>query len=271
MANSRAIEHEYLEDWCRDYILSSDLEYKLNPPPMPESWHNGPSEVPSAPGRPGDWQLATRSSRAPSDEGIKQASVRARLMHTFFYHELQAAELMCWVALRFWDSELEFRTGLLGICQDEIRHMKLYIEHINRLGMSMGTIPYRNWFWDRVPSCPTPSSFVALMGMSFEAANLEHAESFAQRFAEVGDDRGAEIQRIIAREEIPHVRFATFWFSKWNPNYDFKIWRAALPEPLTPTIAKGKQLARAARLRSGLSEEFLNDLDAWDPASEGRQ
>ena len=53
-------------------------------------------------------------------------------------HELQAAELMAWALLAFTDAPHEFRSGLLRIAGDEIRHMRLYREQIERLGHAVG-------------------------------------------------------------------------------------------------------------------------------------
>src|SRR5690606_31833324 len=100
---------------------------------------------------------------------------RARLLHTFWFHELQAAELMCWALLKFPESEPAFREGLLRIWRDEVRHMGLYQAHIESLGFRLGDFEVRDWFWHRVPTCHNPTMFVALLGMGLEAANLEHA------------------------------------------------------------------------------------------------
>jgi uncharacterized ferritin-like protein (DUF455 family) len=196
---------------------------------------------------------------------------RARLIHKFWHHELQAAELMCWALLKFCDAELEFRRGLLRIARDELRHMSLYQDHIERLGFGLGDFAVRDWFWERVPTCETKLQFVALMGMGLEAANLEHTTRFAQWFERVGDYQGAELQRRVGREEIAHVRFGVLWFRTWSGNDDFATWSNALPKPLTPLLMRGKTLDRSARRAARMSDAFLDDLASWQPSKHGRR
>lgn len=214
--------------------------------------------------------MARRVRRTPRDEALRDPHFRARTLHAFFHHELMAAELMCWAILAFCDAELEFRKGLLGICLDEIRHMNLYRAHIEALGSKVGDFGVRDWFWKRIPTCTSKLSFVAVMGMGFEAANLEHAGGFAERFRRAGDEAGAELQERIAAEEIGHVRFATKWFERWTGGCDFDTWAAKLPPPLSPWVLHGEPVAREARLRAGMPEEFVAALQAYVPEPKGR-
>jgi uncharacterized ferritin-like protein (DUF455 family) len=223
-----------------------------------------------APGRPSELRPARRGERTPKLEALKEPHYRARALHAFFQHELQAAELMCWALLAFADAELEFRKGLLGICLDEIRHMTAYREHIEALGCKIGDFGVRDWFWKRVPACRTKLAFVAVMGMGLEAANLEYAGDFAARFRVVGDERGAALQERIAKEEIAHVGFATRWFARWTGGCDFETWAAELPPPLSPWVMHGAPIADGARMRAGMSAEFIAALAAYVPAPKGR-
>ena len=76
-----------------------------------------------APGRPAELHLVTK---APKTRGLSTTNGRARALHTFLHHELQAAELMAWAVLAFPDTPREFRAGLVRIALDEVRHMGLY-------------------------------------------------------------------------------------------------------------------------------------------------
>lgn len=260
-----------VESWAKHYVLSDDLRVKLSPPPVPEQFNgHGAVERISTPGRPSSFFAAPRKERTPKPEALFEPRFRARVLHTFFHHELQAAELMCWALLAFRDAELEFRKGLLRICLDEIRHMNLYREHIERLGFALGAFGIRDWFWKRVPSCPDKISFVAVMGMGLEAANLEYAPVFAERFRAVGDEVGAEIQERIAKEEISHVAFGTKWFKQWTGGCDFRVWSECLPLPLSPAVLHGDPIANSTRLKAGMTEEFLADLLAYVPDDKGR-
>jgi uncharacterized ferritin-like protein (DUF455 family) len=260
-----------VESWAEHYVLSAELSVKLAPPPAPAAFRSNalPTRL-AAPGRPSAFRAARRGERTPKLEALREPHYRARALHAFFHHELQAAELMCWALLAFAEAELEFRKGLLGICLDEIRHMNLYREQIEALGSKIGDFGVRDWFWKRVPACQTKLAFVSVMGMGLEAANLEYAGDFAARFRVVGDEPGAAIQERIAKEEIAHVSFATRWFTRWTGGCDFETWAAELPPPLSPWVMHGSPIAEGARRRAGMSAEFVAALAAFVPEPKGR-
>ena len=251
-----------IEAWALEYVQTESLAHKLAPPPPPESFEAQPLvRRLSAPGRPPELRPARRGLEVPDD--LSAPGARAKLLHTFFHHELQAAELMLWALLRFADAEPSFRSGLVRICLDEIRHMNLYRREIERLGYAIGDFAVRDWFWERVPTCASKLAFVSLMGMGLEAANLEHAPHFGQRLIAVGDREASAVQDLIAREELGHVRFAVFWFERWTAGQSFDLWRETLPPPLSPLLMRGKKFDRAARLRAGMHADFVTALERW--------
>ena len=254
-----------IERWAWDYIRGTTLDAKLSPPPPPGAWEEGaPPRRLGAPGRPSVLRIVTKAAKT---RGLNSAHGRARALHTFLHHELQAAELMGWAVLAFPESPKEFRAGLVRIALDEIRHMHMYAKEIARLGHAVGDFTVRDWFWERIPRCPDAASFVAAMGLGFESANLEHTASYAARFREAGDEDGARVQELIGREEVAHVRFGARWFETFTrtSTVDFARWKAALPPPLSPLLMRGRPLHRDARRRGGQPEAFLDQLDAWQP------
>ena len=257
-----------IERWAWDYIHAADLGSKLSPKPPPDKddprrWEALPSRRRlREPGRPPELRV---TERADKTRGLMAPAGRARALHTFLHHELQAAELMAWAILAFPEAPTEFREGLLRIALDEVRHMRLYAEQIERLGHRVGEFPVRDWFWVRVPTCRDPAAFVAVMGLGLESANLEHTASFAARFRQAGDEEGARVQEVVGREEIAHVRFGVRWFEHFTGGVDFSAWTRALPEPLTPLMMRGRPIHREARRRAGQPERFIDALDAWRP------
>jgi uncharacterized ferritin-like protein (DUF455 family) len=250
-----------IEAWAEAYIRTEDLAIKLRPPPLPTEWEPCPiARRLSSPGRPHALRVEPRAKKT---RGLGSASGRARALHTFFHHELQAAELMAWAILAFADAPRDFREGLARIAIDEARHMRMYARQIDRLGHAIGDFPVRDWFWERIPTCADPASFVAVMGLGLESANLEHTKTFAERFRAVGDDEGARIQEIVGREEIAHARFAAEWFVRFRSELAFDTWRTALPAPLTPLLMRGRPIHRDARLRAGQPPAFIEALDSW--------
>ena len=253
-----------LEAWAQALIETPCLGSKLEPGPLPhaldESWRARRIE---APGRPPELRVAAKSPKSP--RGLAPAQARAQLLHTFFHHELQAAELFAWALLAWPHTPPAFRRGLGRLAQEELAHARLYAARLEELGHPVGSFPVRDWFWERVPTCRDEVEFVALVGMGFEAGNLDHCERFAARLRAVGDEPSARLTERVGREEEAHVRFALHWFVEWTGGQDFERWLHSLPEPLTPLVLRGAALDRRARERAGQEAAFLDALAAWQP------
>ncbi len=263
---------ESAERWCLDLIRASTIDGKLDPRPRPDRI-DGASAPPEEsiraiePGRPPWMLLGEKAERIPRAGALRTVEARARLLHLFTHHEIQAAELFAWAFLLFRDAPSEFRRGLLRLVDDELRHARLYRERTRAHGADYGSFPVRDWFWAKARRCADPRMFVALMGLGFEGANIEHAERFSAQLEAAGDLESARVVEGIGREEVAHVRFAARWFTHFDggdpddgPDYD--RWAAALPEPLTPSVMRGSPLQRERRRRAGLSDAFLDALTA---------
>jgi uncharacterized ferritin-like protein (DUF455 family) len=260
-----------LERWANDYVLSTSLAHKLAPPSPPTLVLDHCAAVRLArPGRPVELRLATEKTKTPRSGALRDPKKRAELLHTFLHHELQAAELMCWAVLAFPETPRAFKRGLIGICSDEIRHMQVYAAHIETLGCKVGDFPVRDWFWSRVPHASSPSAFLAVMGLGFEAGNLDHTQRFAERFRAVGDDAGAKLQELVAHEEISHVAFAAHWFRVFEGELSFERWCDALPSRSTRrgrvrSIFHGRVGTMATRIAWLLNLDA--DLELQDPVA----
>jgi uncharacterized ferritin-like protein (DUF455 family) len=259
-----------LEAWAYRYVSSTDLAQKLAPEKAPALRAPCAAIRLEKPGRPPALRVSWAKFKAPkSAHALRAPERRAQLLHTFWHHELQAAELLCWALLAFPDAPPAFGRGLIRICLDEIRHMGMYREGLRQLGYDVGDFPVRDWFWERAPAARTPLQFLALMGLGFEAGNLDHSQRFERLFEEAGDPAAAQLLRVVGEEEVAHVAFAARWFARLGGQLDFERWRAALPPPLSPMVMRGRPLCRERRRRAGLDDDFLEQLDAWQPASPG--
>jgi uncharacterized ferritin-like protein (DUF455 family) len=267
-----------VERWCRDFVQTCDVRAKLDPPPPPDldrdaSWELAPAELRlAAPGRPAAWRVVERAPAAPRPESLADPRQRARLFLIFAHHELQAAELFAWAVLAFPRAPRALRAGFVRFACAELAHRRAYVAHAERLGLADGSLPVRDWFWQRVSACADPAAFVALQGLGLEGANLEHTARYARRFREVGDESGARVLELVEADEVGHVAFAARWFAELTGGpLDYDRWRAALPAPLTPALLQGRPLNREARQRAGLDGAFLARLAAEpDPGAKGR-
>jgi uncharacterized ferritin-like protein (DUF455 family) len=264
-----------IERFCAEFIRSSCAEQKLAPAAPPDSraeasWESEPVALRiEIPGRPAGWRVVSRSPSAPRPDALRSREARARLLHTFVHHELQAAELFAWAVLAFPRTPREFRAGLVRLCKEELAHLALYRGLLRRDGHEFGDFPVRDWFWQRVPSCATPEAFVALQGLGLEGANLEHSRRYAEAFRAAGDDEGASVLEKVERDEVGHVAFAARWFEHFtDAPLDYDRWRSALPSPLTPAVLQGRPLNRRARQSAGLDDAFLARLES-EPRERG--
>ena len=222
-------------------------------------------EDPGRPARIGP-DLGPRTKRSFRRSSLAHPRGRAELLARFAHHELQAAELMAWACLRFGRSPRPFRLGLARIAGEELEHAALLRARVVELGFDPEEFVQRDWFWERVPTVTTPGAFCAVMGLGLEAANLEHAELWAARLESAGDPQSAALQRRIGAEEVAHVRFGRVWFERFEGPLAFEAWRQRLPAPLTPSVFRGRRLAREARKDAGLTDEFIDLLDEWPMA-----
>ncbi len=252
-----------VEDWARRFVETTSLDGKREPGVAPRVWAASAASLDLKPGRPPELQVTWELPQSAKLSALRAPEGRARLMHQFWHHELQAAELMAWALFRFPDTPLEFRTGLVRVLEDEVRHMGLYEGYLNQLGVQIGAFPVRDWIWGRVQECASPLEFVALLGIGFEGANLDDAVRYAERFRAVGDELGAQIQDQIGLEEVAHVRFAIRWFREWTGGVEFSRWREELPDGLRPLQVRGKQLSLGRRSAADMPEEFLSQLANW--------
>ena len=221
----------------------------------------GPPAAWSAPGRPAQLQIASRSERKklPAPGALHDPDMRVRCLHTFANHELMAIELMAWALLAYPDAGVAFRRGLVHILIDEQRHLQLYIDRIAALGEQFGNLPVNDHFWRCAPSLTTPLKWVCAMNLVFEQANLDHAPVFARHFDEVGDHASADLMRVIEHDEIHHVAFGAHFLAQSTPDgrSPYDVWVENLTFHNTPDRARGAEFNAAAREAAGLDESFI--------------
>lgn len=257
---------ESREAWARRLITTTSLEEKRRPGPIPARFDGRAAERITAPGRPPELRTVEKKKRVKATPGaLARPEKRADLLHVFAHHELQAAELFAWAVLAFPETPEAFRTGLLSLALDELRHLDLYASHIETLGHPYGSFPVRDWFWERVPRVTTPLEFLVVLGLGLEGANLDHGTRFAALLEAAGDTEAAAIELRVRDEELAHVRFAFRWLRELGAEtpLTFDAFRAYIPKPLSPILFRGTELERPLRERAGFAPEFLDALASY--------
>ena len=254
-----------IREFAREIVESDSLAAKLLPPPRDLSDDSRDGPLPRAPGRPARLRPVARE-RVPMPRPSQLASPekRAVCLHRFANHELQAVEVMAWALLAYPDAPEGFRRGVLATLADEQAHLGLYIERLAATGVELGDLPVNDYFWARTGDLATPLHYLASMGLTFEAANLDHTHAYREAFVRHEDVASATILERIHRDEIGHVAFAATWLRKLKlPGAsDWDAWLAHLPFPLGPHRARGPAFQQAPRLAAGLSPEFVAAVEA---------
>jgi len=251
-----------IRDFARAVLLSEELAAKLAPASGELTDDDpGPPFRASAPGRPPN--LRFRSVEVPSIEGMHDPAQRRRILHALANHELQAAELFAWALLAFPGAPREFRCGLLRILDDEQRHTRMYIARLEDAGARFGDFPVNGYFWSKVESIISPLRFLCAMSLTFENANLDHTQEYAEAARRVGDAKTAAVIERVHRDEIEHVRFGWTWLQvfKGEDESAWDTFRTNLTWPLRPAKARGRTFDREGRMAAGLDAEFIRKLE----------
>lgn len=218
------------------------------------------------PGRPKSLALDAWHHRKkvpfPSLASLNQASARGLVMHFFANHELLALELMALALLRFGDAPKAFLRGIVSAMKDEQKHLRLYLNRMNDLGVSFGDLPVNDFFWSKLSDMKSPMDFVTRMSLTFEQANLDHSLFYKKKFELVNDLECSKIMDVVLEDEIRHVAHGVSWFQEWKnkEESDWETYVRMLPYPITPARAKGSQFDFEVRKKAGLSDSFINRL-----------
>lgn len=223
--------------------------------------------TPSLPARASSIKFSDKNIKFPRGH-FHLNDKKAIALHSFANHELLACEMMAAALLKYphHTEELKkFKRGILSSLIDEQKHFRLYVERLNEIGYEFGDFDLNDFFWNQMQKMETPSQYLAVMSLTFEAANLDFAAYYRDEFLKVDDKKTADILEIVLKEEISHVAFGATYLNKWRE--DKTLWEYYidnLPAPLTPARSKGKYFLEDYRKKSKLDEDFINSLRNFD-------
>jgi uncharacterized ferritin-like protein (DUF455 family) len=221
--------------------------------------------LPENPGRTNRLVFNNEQVKFPRSASFHLEERRGLALHFFANHELLAIEMMAAALLLYPDTNrdmLLFKKGLVKTIQDEQKHLKLYINRMKDFGIEMGDFPLNDFFWRSMDKLKTPSHFYSAMALTFESANLDFAQYYAESFKAVEDFETAKIMKIVLDDEISHVALGAHWLNQWRGDKDlWSYYKTHLPGVMTPARAKGIHFDKTIRSRVGLDESFIDSLD----------
>ncbi|CAE7225772.1 Ken-052 [Symbiodinium natans] len=267
-------------------LLRGSLEEKLEPPPQEllEALKGpglGGQAVESLdiewPQRDEDIAIC-RGLKGGSDQLPKMGKIlssleaRVQCLQKFANHELQAIEMFAWALLRFPEAPRGLQRGLLKTIREEQSHCRLYLDRVATLAPEtppMGAAPLSGYLWRSlaaVDSAPEPlEAFLCGVGLTFEAANLDHSLRYRDIFQQAGDDGSAAVLQRVHDEEVEHVRLAHVWLRRLAEARglaeldDLALYERFAAKPVFALCkARGRGFpAIAARRKAGLSEAMI--------------
>jgi uncharacterized ferritin-like protein (DUF455 family) len=256
-----------IREWAYRILSGDTLAEKLLDPEILTDDNPGASCYFSEPVRPPGmgFKRHSRKEKLPHFHEHVDAHKRAVCLHRFAGHELLAVEIMAQALLAFPDAPKHFRKGVANTLREEQGHVKLYIQHMVRLGIRFGDLPLYRHFWTHISHLTSPIRYLSTMSLTFEMANLDFAPLYRESFTHAGDLCSAELMSQILQDEIGHVSFGWNWLKRLKrpEQTEWDAWREALPPRIAPSRSIGLVLHLEHRRRAGISDHWLEQLTAF--------
>lgn len=254
-------------DYFRSILEGESLSEKLHVESFNwDTWSQ--YQLPKLPARSNKIQISHTQFKFPKKDSLKLDEKKAMALHSFANHELLAIEMMAAAILVYpheTEEDIKVKKGIFTALKDEQKHFHLYVNRLNELGFEFGDFPLNDFFWKQMPSLLHMNQYLALMALTFEAANLDFAQYYRNIFAAFDDHKTAKILDIVLEDEISHVALGSFWLKKWKQ--DKTLWQYymdSLPFPLTPARSRGNGFDPLIHARAMNDDDFIRELINYD-------
>ncbi len=251
-----------LSEFTDKILNGGELSDKLYYPKQIE-FDQSPQKRILSPKREGKIEFSDKQAKFPKGH-FHEKKRTAMALNAFANHELLAVEIMAY-ALSIFDHNtpelVRFKKGILSALKDEQKHFKLYANRMKQLGYEFGDFPLNDFFWNHMKDMKTPEEYLSMMAMTFEAANLDFSFHYEKIFRDLGDEKTADILKVVYEDEISHVGFGVNYLNRWKE--DQSLWdyyKSCLPFPLTPARARGKSFDRESRVKAKMDDHFISHL-----------
>lgn len=174
----------------------------------------GTATPPRRPARP-DRPLLRPPREVPRRRITAANEGRIALLHALAHIELNAIDLAFDVVARFAHEAMprQFHDDWVSVGEDEARHYLLLANRLGELGASYGDLVAHDGLWQAAEETADDLlARLAIVPMVLEARGLDVTPGMIRRLRAAGDDRSADILRIIHDEEIDHVAAGVRWF-----------------------------------------------------------
>ncbi len=256
-----------LSEYAKEILLGENLDQKLIEFDKIEFDDWSEFEIPKLPSRSDKFKISPKNQKFPRGH-FHEDGKKAIALHSFANHELLATEMMATALLVFphHTEELKrFKRGVISSLVDEQKHFKLYVKRLNDLGYEFGDFILNDFFWSYMDKIKSPAQYLAVMSLTFEAANLDFAHYYKHIFKELGDTKTASILNVVLEDEISHVNLGVHYLGKWKQDKDlWTYYNELLPYPLTPARSKGKVFIEHVREKAKMDTEFIGKLKSFE-------
>ena len=174
----------------------------------------GRGDPPERPARPARPELQPPGAMPRRRIGPDVAG-RVALLHAVAHIELNAIDLAFDIVARFGDAGLPvaFFDDWITVGDDEARHFLMLADRLVELGAAYGDLPAHDGLWQAATATADDLMCrLAVVPMVLEARGLDVTPGMIEKFDAAGDDRSADILRVIHEEEIGHVASGRRWF-----------------------------------------------------------
>lgn len=261
-----------IREWALKILSSGSLSDKLYQPEVLTDYEPGTPLILEEPARDHDFRLQKfnkKEEKIPPLHELKHRDQKIICLHRFAGHELLAVEMMAFTLLAFPDAPKNFRKGLAHTLQEEQGHVRLYSKRLEELGGSFGSLPLFRHFWVQTQYIHSPLHYVSTMPLTLEMANLDFAPVYGKAFLQAGDEASADLMATILNDEIAHVRFGVQWLKQLKPKdvNEWDTWKDTIDTMhMTPRRAKGSHFNKDSRIKAGVSESWIQQLQEFSLA-----
>ena len=223
----------------------------------------GSAAPPSRPARPDRPEI--RPPRLMPKRAAGSREGRLALLHALAHIELNAIDLAWDLLCRFGGEAsglpMQFHVDWLSVAADEAKHFCLLSRRLESEGARYGDHPAHDGLWAAAErTAHDLLARLAIVPLVHDARGLDVTPGIMTRLRSAGDHRSARILKLIAREEIAHVRAGRVWFEHCAALRGFN------PQEVFPVLVKTYHGGRlkppfneAAREAAGLSRFLVRD------------